>query len=158
MASGSRHQARQAAVQALYQWDLTEQAPEDIEAHFIHQHDLKNVDRAYFVGLVREVPLYRQEIEDNLLPFLDRDFDSIDPVERAILRIGAYELEFRRDVPTNVVVNEAIELAKTFGAEHSYKFVNGILDKLANAVRPAGDSQPPRVDTKSVPTHPGLEK
>ncbi|MDH3282951.1 MAG: transcription antitermination factor NusB [Gammaproteobacteria bacterium] len=155
MARGSRHQARQAAVQALYQWDLTEQSPQDIEAHFIHQHDLGNVDRAYFLTLVREVPLYRQEIEDNLSPFLDREFDNIDPVERAILRIGAYELEFRHDVPTNVIVNEAIELAKTFGAEHSYKFVNGILDKLARAVRPGGDAQPPIMDAKPVPAHSG---
>ena len=156
MARGSRHQARQAAVQALYQWDLTEQAPEDIEAHFIHQHDLEHVDRAYFSTLVREVPMYRREIEDNLLRFVDRDLDSIDPVERAILRIGAYELEFRPDVPTRVVVNEAIELAKTFGAEHSYKFVNGILDKLADAVRPADDPQPAPLEAKSVPAQPGL--
>ncbi len=155
MARGSRHQARQAAVQALYQWDLTEQSPEEIEAHFIHQHDLSNIDRAYFVTLVREVPLYRQEIEDKLAPFVDREFDNVDPVERAILRIGAYELEFRHDVPTNVIVNEAIELAKTFGAEHSYKFVNGILDKLARAVRSSQDAQPPRMATPSVTAHSG---
>lgn len=152
MGRGSRHQARQAAVQALYQWDLTEQSPEEIEAHFIHQHDLSKVDRAYFLTLVREVPLYRQEIEDNLSPFLDRDFENVDPVERAILRIGAYELEFRHDVPTNVIVNEAIELAKTFGAEHSYKFVNGILDKVARVVRSDRNAQPPGIGTQAAPT------
>ncbi len=142
MAGGSRHAARQAAVQALYQWDLTEQDPGEIEAHFIQQHDLEDADQGYFHILISEVPLYRQEIQANLQPYLDRDFDSIDPVERVILRIGAYELEYQHDVPAKVIINEAVELAKTFGADYGYKFVNGVLDRLAESLRPNGVQRP----------------
>lgn len=147
MAGSSRHQAREAAVQALYQWDLTEQDPDEILEHFILQHDLEDADQAYFYCLVREVPLYHQEIRAQIEPFLDRDMDSIDPVERSILRLGAYELEYRPDVPAKVILNEAVELAKTFGADHSYRFVNGVLDKLAHRLRPNGDNQLSRSDS-----------
>ena len=136
MSSGSRHLARQAAVQALYQWDLTEQRPEDILKHFIRDHDLNNADQEYFHSLVHEVPLYHQEINERILPHVDRDLDDVDPVERAILRIGTYELEYKKDVPTKVIINEAIELAKIFGADHGYKFINGVLDKIAMDLRP----------------------
>lgn len=136
MARGSRHLARQAAVQALYQWDLTEQAPESILEHFIQQHDVTEIDEEYFQLLVREVPLFHRELEAHIIPMLDRDLDDVDPVERAILRIGAYELEYRADIPKNVVINESVELAKTFGAELSYKFINGVLDKVAAELRP----------------------
>lgn len=140
MAGGSRHLARQAAVQALYQWDLTEQAPETILEHFIQQHDIGEIDEEYFQLLVREVPLYHRELEAHIIPKLDRDLDDVDPVERAILRIGAYELEYRTDIPRKVVINESVELAKTFGAELSYKFVNGVLDKVAAELRPQAES------------------
>jgi len=139
MAASSRHLARQAAVQALYQWDLTEQAPETILKHFIREHDTSDMDEEYFQLLVREVPLFHQELEAHIIPMLDRDLDDVDPVERAILRIGAYELEYRSDVPRNVVINESVELAKTFGAELSYRFINGVLDKVAAELRPASD-------------------
>jgi N utilization substance protein B len=142
MAGGSRHAARQAAVQALYQWDLTEQDPGEIEAHFVQEHDLEGADREYFHTLICEVPLYRQEIQANLQPCLDREFDGIDPVERVILRIGAYELEYQHDVPTKVIINEAVELAKTFGADYGYKYVNGVLDRLAERLRPTGTQSP----------------
>lgn len=134
--AGNRHLARQAAVQALYQWDLTEQAPETILEHFIQEHDTSEIDEDYFQLLVREVPLYHRELEAHIIPKLDRDLDDVDPVERAILRIGAYELEYRADVPRKVVINESVELAKTFGAELSYRFINGVLDKVASELRP----------------------
>lgn len=140
MAGSSRHQARQAAVQALYQWDLTEQDPEEILEHFILQHDLEGADRVYFYNLVRGVPLYHQEINAQIAPFLDRDMESVDPVERSILRIGAYELEYQPEIPSKVIINEAIELAKTFGSDYSYRFVNGVLDKLARSLRPGGET------------------
>lgn len=136
MSGGNRHLARQAAVQALYQWDLTEQAPETILQHFIREHDTTEIDEDYFQLLVREVPLYHRELEAHIVPMLDRDFDDVDPVERAILRIGAYELEYRSDIPKKVVINESVELAKTFGADLSYKFINGVLDKVAAELRP----------------------
>jgi len=137
MSRSSRHLARQAAVQALYQWDLTEQDAESILEHFIQERDEPDMDREYFELLVREVPLFRRELEAQITPKLDRALDDVDPVERAILRIGAYELEYRRDVPRKVVINECVELAKTFGAELSYRFVNGVLDKVAAELRPA---------------------
>jgi N utilization substance protein B len=137
MAKPSRHMARQAAVQALYQWQLTGQAPDDIEHHFISDHDLRGIDVEYFHELVREVPLHLHELDDHLAPNLDRGIDEVDPVERAILRLGAYELEFRLEVPYKVVINEAVELAKTFGAEHGHKYVNAVLDKVALKLRAA---------------------
>lgn len=134
-AKGSRSKARQAAVQAIYQWQLTQQPPGDIESHFINDHELSGVDLDYFHHLVREVPLRLHELDDHLTPFLDREINEIDPVERAILRIGAYEFEFHPEVPYKVVLNEAVELAKTFGAEHGHRFVNAVLDKVAAKLR-----------------------
>jgi len=136
MTRGSRHLARRSAVQALYQWDLTEQAPEDIESHFIDHHELRGIDLDYFRRLVEEVPLYRQELDSHLEPFLDREMANVDPVERAILRMATYELEYVPDIPFKVILNEAVELSKTFGAEHGYRFVNGVLDRLAETLRP----------------------
>jgi N utilization substance protein B len=135
MAEGSRHLARKTAVQALYQWDLTEQRPEDIEKHFINDHDFNGVNMEYFRRLVENVPLYHQEVDSRLAPYLDRDISRVDPVERAILRIGAYELEYEQTIPVNVVIDEAIELCKMFGAEHGFRFVNGVLDKVAAELR-----------------------
>jgi transcription antitermination protein NusB len=135
MASGSRNKARRAAVQALYQWQLTEQPPDQIETHFINDHELSGVDLEYFHELVREIPLHLHELDDHLLPHLDREIGEVDPVERAILRIGAFEFEFRPEIPYKVVLNEAVELAKTFGAEHGHKYVNAVLDKVAAKLR-----------------------
>ena len=133
---GSRHKARRAAVQALYQWDLTEQDPDQIESHFINEHNLTGADSEYFNGLVREVPLYHQELDSNISPCLDRELENVDPVEKAILRIAAYELEYQKNIPYRAVLDEAIKLSKAFGADQGYKFVNGVLDKLALVLRP----------------------
>ncbi len=134
-AKGSRHKARRAAVQALYQWQLTEQEPSEIENHFILDHEMNGVDVDYFHHLIRDIPLHRHELDDHITPHLDRDLSEVDPVERAILRIGAYEMEFRPEIPYKVILNEAIELAKIFGAEHGHKYVNAILDKVAGDLR-----------------------
>jgi N utilization substance protein B len=136
MVKGSRHKARRAAVQALYQWQMTEQAPTEIENHFILDHEMDDVDMDYFHHLVREIPLHRHELDDHLLRHLDRALDDVDPVELACLRIGAYEFEFQPEIPYKVVLNEAVELAKTFGGEHGHKYVNAILDKVALDLRP----------------------
>ena len=133
--ASSRHNARKAAVQALYQWDLTQQQANEIETQFEQIHDLQNVDRKYLREVMNEVPDQAQELETLIAPFIDRDFQAVDPVERAILRLGAYELSNKPDVPTKVVINEMIELAKVFGSDHSFKFVNGVMDKLASSVR-----------------------
>jgi N utilization substance protein B len=133
--AGSRHRARRAAMQALYQWELTGQQATEIENHFLRDERAQPLDEEYFRELVREVPGRHDELREALQPCLDRQLGSVDPVERAILQIAAYELLFRPDVPTRVVLNEAVELAKNFGAEHGYKFVNGVLDKLAGRAR-----------------------
>ena len=131
----SRHDARRAAVQALYQWDLTGQAAHEIEAQFSQIHDMQNVDKKYLREILKEVPRLAKDLESDISVHIDRAFARLDPVERAILRLGAYELGHRLDVPTRVVMNEMIELAKVFGSDHSYKFVNGVMDKMAKAMR-----------------------
>ncbi len=136
MADGSRHLARRSAVQALYQWDLTGQDPHDIEGLLVLDHSFTGVDMEYFRHLLRSVPQHHQELDARLTPYVDRDLARVDPVERAILRIGAWELEFEPTIPVKVVIDEAIELTKIFGAEHGYRFVNGVLDKLAAELRP----------------------
>lgn len=134
--SSNRHNARRAAVQALYQWDLTQQPASDIEKQFAQIHDMQNIDRKFLREIMTEVPKVETELEDAISSHIGREFKSLDPVERAILRLGVYELKYRPDVPTKVVLNEMIELAKVFGSDHSYKFINGVMDKLASAVRP----------------------
>ena len=124
-----------AAVQALYQWDLTSQAADEIEKQFVQIHDMKNLDKKYLREILAEVPKLKDALQASIEQHLDRDFVKLDPVERAIFRLGAYELSHRPDVPTKVVVNEMIELAKTFGADHSYKYVNGVMDKMAKKIR-----------------------
>jgi N utilization substance protein B len=132
---GSRHKARRAAVQALYQWQLTQQPSADIESHFLADDSLKDIDIDYFHHLVREIPAHLEELDNRLAPHVDRGIAEIDPVERAILRLGAFELEFHPEIPYRVVLNEAVELAKTFGAEHGHKYVNAVLDRVASALR-----------------------
>ena len=136
MKKGSRHNARRAAVQALYQWQLTGQSPGEIEKHFILGHEMEGVDVEYFHHLVREIPLHKSELDDHIAPHLDRKLNDVDPVELACLRLGAYEIEFHLEIPYKVVLNEAVELAKVFGAEHGHKYVNAILDKIALELRP----------------------
>lgn len=128
--------SRRCAAQALYEWQLTGGEPARIAAEFLAHQDLGKADPEYFRELVREVPLHVTEIDTALAPFLDRPLTQVDPVECAILRIGGYELIHRPDINHRVAINEAVELAKMFGAEQGHRFVNGVLDKLARAVRP----------------------
>ena len=134
---GSRHKARHAAVQALYQWQLTQEPPGAVETHFALVQELGGIDLTYFRQLVSEIPAHCAGLDERLRPHLDRALEDIDPVERAILRLGAYELEFHLEIPYRVVLDEAIELAKTFGAEHGHKYVNAVLDKVASELRAA---------------------
>ena len=133
--SKNRTQARRHAVQALYQWQLTGHDTSAIEEQFIAEHDMTKVDVEYFSELVRQVPLRLHELDDHISQFVDRSIDGIDPVERAILRMSVYEMEFRLDIPYKAIINESVELAKTFGAEHGHKFVNGVIDKVAKKLR-----------------------
>ncbi|MEW6353499.1 MAG: transcription antitermination factor NusB [Pseudomonadota bacterium] len=133
--SRARSRARHAAVQALYQWQLSHQDVQDIEQQFLTEQDMKRVEVPYFQELLQQIPRRLAELDNYLGPLLDRPLPEVDPVERAILRIGAYELGFRPDVPYRVVINEAVETAKLFGGEEGYKYVNSILDKLARKLR-----------------------
>jgi transcription antitermination protein NusB len=132
---GGRHKARRSAVQALYQWQLTRQPPAEIERDFLADPSLKDADLDYFHHLVREIPAHVPELDEQLAPHIDRGIAEIDPVERAILRLGAFELGFHPEIPYRVVLNEAIELAKTFGAEQGHKYVNAVLDRVALVLR-----------------------
>lgn len=136
-----RSRARRAAVQALYQWQLTGQAPADIGAQFSATPQLRKCDTEYFHELLNRVPSCVDDLDGYLASVVDRPIDQLDPVERAILRIGVFELVHRADVPTKVVINEAVELAKTFGAEESHKYINGVLDKLAGTARCASEAR-----------------
>jgi N utilization substance protein B len=129
--SQARTNARKAAVQALYQWQMTGHNLNEIEQQFLEEERLKDAQKSYFTELFHGVPNNLAAIDLVLSEFVDRPVDSIDPVERAILRIGTYELMHRLDMPYRVVLNESINLAKCFGADGSHRYVNGILDKVA---------------------------
>ncbi|MFZ2450293.1 MAG: transcription antitermination factor NusB [Methylobacter sp.] len=133
--SQARTNARKAAVQALYQWQMTGQNLNLIEQQFGEEDWLKDAQKSYFKELFHGVPEHLDEIDQALAEFVDRDVDLIDPVERAILRLGTYELLYRLNMPYKVVLNESINLAKCFGADGSHKYVNGILDKIAREKR-----------------------
>jgi N utilization substance protein B len=131
-----RSWARRLAMQAIYQWQLTGLDPAAIDAQFQADQDMSKADLGYFQELVQQVPARVQDIDAAINPFLDRPLPQVDPVELAILRIAAYELLQRLDVPYRVVINEAVELAKKFGAEQGHRFINGVLDKAARKLRP----------------------
>lgn len=131
----ARRKARHYLVQALYQWQLAGANLAQIEAEFRADHDMKKVDVEYFHNILHGVPKEKSVIDEKLSPLLDRRIDEMTPVELAILRLSAYEMLFRIDVPYRVVINEAVELTKTFGATDGHKFINGVLDKLAQRER-----------------------
>ena len=128
----ARSAARQRTLQALYQWQFTGQTTQVIETQFFEEQDMGKVDVPYFQKLLHNIPKYVNQLDEAFTPFLDRNITQLDPIELTILRIGCYELTYCQDVPFKVVINEAVELAKRFGAEQSHKYVNGILDKLAH--------------------------
>ncbi len=133
--SRKRSRARHHAVQALYQWQLTGQDVGDIVGQFLTSQDAGKFEVDYFRDLLRGVATGLDAIDAQLQPHVDRPIAQIDPVERAILRLGVYELAQHPEVPYRVVINEAVELAKVFGAEEGHKYVNGVLDKVAREVR-----------------------
>lgn len=130
----ARRRARECTVQALYSWLISQNSIEQIELAFISDNDMKGVDVPYFRKLLRSVAVNIEAVDNSLRPFLDRQEHEVDPIERSVLRMAAYELIYETDVPFKVVINEAIEVAKEFGSDDSHKFINGILDKLAPAL------------------------
>lgn len=132
----ARRRARRGAVQAIYQWQVGGGSSAEIRTEFRDRAGMDNVDWAYFDALVDGVIGNAAELDAALCPHLDREVAELDPVERAILRLATREFMAHADVPFRVVINEAIELARTFGAEQSHRYVNGVLDALARDLRP----------------------
>jgi len=129
----ARRQAREIALQALYAWQLSGCDPLE-EARTLEAED--KADRAFAEALVRGVRDRAAELEGVIVPHLDRSIDRLSPVERSILYIGALELLAHPETPFKVVVNEAIELGKSYGAAEGHRFVNGVLEKIAARLRP----------------------
>lgn len=134
--AATRRMARHYAMQALYQWQMAGSSINAIEAEFRTDNDMSKVDVDYFHEILHAVPEHLSELEALFTPFLvDRSLAELDAITRALLRMATYEFKFRIDVPYKVVINEAVSLAKKFGAEDSHKFINGVLDKTAAVVR-----------------------
>lgn len=131
-----RRKARRLVLQALYQWLMSGSDPLVISKQY-REETLGKVDWNYFEEVFSEIPGATQKLNESLEPLLDRELVALDPIEKALLYLGTFELANRIDVPYRVVINECVELAKVFGATDSHKYINGVLDKLASELRPA---------------------
>lgn len=131
----ARRHARHYVLQAMYQWQLSGASPTEIEAQFIATQIKKELDLDYFKELLHAIPEQHETLDKLITPFLTRPLSELDPIELAIMRIAAYELANRLDVPYKVVINEALDLTKKFGSVEGYKFVNGVLDQVARKMR-----------------------
>lgn len=135
MSSSPRHRARELAMQGIYQWRITAADEAQIEARIAGEKNLGRYDKELFGGLLRGVLGQHVALEALLTPHLDRPLAELSPVEFSVLLLGAFELSQRPEIPYRVAINEAVELAKTFGGTDGHKYVNGVLDKLAPLVR-----------------------
>ena len=130
-----RRRARSLALQAIYQWQFNHEPMSNLEAQFLEEANPKKIDVEFFSDVVRGTITNLAAIDKALEGVLDRKLESLDQVELAVLRIACYELLFRIDVPYKVVINEALELTKLFGSIEGFKYVNGVLDKIAISTR-----------------------
>lgn len=135
MKVSNRHRARELAVQGVYSWQLSGNKIEQVELALATSNDMKKVDMAFFQRLLRGAIEQVDELDSTIKPYLGRLPEELDPIEKAILRTATFELVHCIDVPYKVVINEAVELAKTFGAQESHKFINGALDKAVKTLR-----------------------
>lgn len=132
-----RTRARRRALQAIYTWQVAGGRAQEVIAQFAHEQAHETADLEYFEDLVRGVLAHCAELDESLVPFLDRGIDEVDQIERAMLRIAAYELQHRLDVPWRVVIDEALRTVKRFGSEHGHTYVNGVLDHASAQWRAA---------------------
>ena len=152
----ARRKARSFALQAIYQWHMAGADLAKIEAEFRADNDMSKVDLEYFHEILHGVPRELTALDQIIKPLLDRDSEEMTPVELSILRLATYEMIHRIDVPYKVVINEAVELAKSFGATDGHKYVNGVVDKIAQQVRtvevkqPNANSKPKNVTQKTT--------
>ncbi|KTD13386.1 transcription antitermination factor NusB [Legionella jamestowniensis] len=132
--SGKRR-ARKLALQALYQWHMSGQELYEIEAQFRVNNNMEKVDGGYFSRLLHGVPAQKEKLEESFTPFLDRPIESLNPIELTVLRLGAFELLYCLEIPYRVVLDEAISLTREFGSQDGYRYVNGVLNNLAQQAR-----------------------
>jgi len=157
--TSARRRARELAVQGLYGWLVGHGAIAEIEKHLSERSaeciaeksaqsddgdgpDFARADRDYFERLLRGVTAQAVELEPLIAPLLDRTLDELAPVERAILLLAAWEMKQSLEIPYRVIINEAVELAKSFGGTDGHRYVNGVLDRLARELRPAEQRGP----------------
>lgn len=133
----ARSRARRRALQALYAWQIGGSRMHAVIEQFRHEQDMEVADLEYFEDLLNGIERHVADLDEAIKPYVDRDVEQIDPIERAALRLATYELKYRPDVPYRVIINEAIEVTKRFGADHGHSYVNGVLDKLAGVLRSA---------------------
>ena len=135
MKTSSRTRARRLAMQGLYEWQVSDNKPSEIETQYLIEKVTDKVDIAYFRELISRIPLHCEELDSHIAPLISRSLAEVDPVELAVLRLGTYELIYHPEIPYRVVINEAVELAKMFGADQGHRFVNGIMDRLSASLR-----------------------
>lgn len=133
----ARRRSRRKVIQALYQLQVNPTSVVELEAQFMLEPDILKADLEHFRKLLHGIVVSRQELDALLAPLVSRPLEEVDPIEHAVLWVGAFELRDCLDMPYRVVMNEAIELGKMFGAEGSHGFVNGVLDKLVPTLRAA---------------------
>lgn len=131
-----RKHARDKGLQALYQWQLSGEDLAWIKAHYLEEQGVASGDQAYFLELLGEIPACVNMLDQHYRQYIEHFEDHVDPIETNILRIATYELINHPEIPFKVVINEAVNLAKVYGADDSHKFINGVLDPLARALRP----------------------
>ena len=134
MKPSPRRKARELAVQAVYSWQLSQNAVNEIETNFLVDNAARRFDIPFFQQLFRGVTSSVNELDAIISPHVDRPIEDVDHVEKAVIRVAIFEF-YSLDVPYKVVINEAIELAKSFAADDSHKFVNGVLDKAVKLIR-----------------------
>ena len=132
----SRRKAREFALKALYEWKLSGNDVASIALHLRDEEGYGVIDDKYFLILLKGATQEAAALEEVLTPFLDRKLNALSPIESAVLLLGAYEAMHCPDVPYRVVINEAVELAKSYGGTDGHKYVNGVLDKLLQIARP----------------------
>jgi len=134
--AAARSVARKLALQAIYRWLLNDAPWQDLVKEFGEAEDMPNADPKYFRELVEGVWASRQSLDEKLTELVDRPVEQLDPVEHSVLLIGLYELSAKPELPYRVAINEAVGLAKRFGATDGHKFVNAVLDRAARTLRP----------------------
>ena len=132
----TRRRSREVALQGLYEWLISGAEAGVIDAHMREQEDFDKIDAAHFDALLHGCIAEAAEIDALLARHVDRQTSQLSPIEHGVLMIGAYELKHCIDVPYKVAINEAVELAKSFGGTDGHKYVNGVLDKAAFDLRP----------------------